>query len=467
MKRRLLTYCILLFLCFIDVKVFAFDETPDFHSLLSCISTTNNEPAADRMQLKGTDVNVNINGSIAEVTVRQQYKNNSDRIINGRYSFPVPERAMVHGMEMKTNEETATAKVMEQKTALEEFNRFKEEGKNALLLEQDRQNRFTMNLANIMPGETVDIGLSYTELLIPDNMKYQFVYPAVLDSGDKESSETDFNITVSISAGAPIQELMCNTHDIDIIAETDSSAKVILKDQGTNGSTRDYILNYRLAEQKMPSGLILSGGGDEKYLLFNEYVGSPGLKDVSVKFTDLKTYDLEPSNIPDPSTSRPVALLGKWEGEADGIIKVEGKRFGRDYSKAYRFVKHNSRKSKGSLERLWAGKRIERLSGLNSVDENGSIDSEITDLGIKHNVLTKNTSFIAFNNTVRKAVAPEEEIVAQALSLPEEEPSPEPVMIAKVPEPGFYILLIIFTSIVAGGIVRRRAVKVISRCRRG
>ena len=76
----------------------------------------------------------------------------------------------------------------------------------------------------------------------------------------------------------------------------------------------------------------------------------------------------------------------------------------RNYSKTYRFVKNNSRGSNGALEHLWAGKRIERLSGLDTGNEGTDINSEITELGLKHNVLTKNTSLLAYNDIVRKRV---------------------------------------------------------------
>ncbi len=462
MKKRLLTYCILLVLCFVDVKILAFNETPDFNSLLTCLSTENSDLATDRMQLKGTDVKVNINGSIAKVTVRQKYKNNSNQILNGQYTFPAPARGFVHDMKMKTGDNIFKAQVKEQKSAQEDFTRFKEEGKNALLLKQENPNLFTMDLANIMPGETVDIELSYTELLIPDNMNYEFVYPAVSAPEHTDQSEAEFDIEVNLSAGIPIQELMCSTHETDIIVDTETSAKVILTDKEKKSNNRNYILNYRLAEQKMPTGLILSGGEDENFLLLNEYVGLPGLKDISVKFTDLKTYDLEPSNIPALSGRRPVTILGKWEGEADGFIKVEGRKNRRDYAMTYRLVKNNSRKTNGALKHLWAGKRIERLSGF----EGAGMNTEITDLGLKYNVLTKNTSLLAYNDIVTKTVTPVEE-VEESLTLPEKDAEPEPVRIAKVPEPGFYIILLIMTAVLFTGNIRRKAAKAFSRGHRG
>lgn len=467
MKTRLLTYSILLLLFLVAIKAQAKSEASEQNSILTFISAENSKQATDRIHLKSTDVNVNINGSIAEVTVKQQYKNNGDSIVSGKYTFPVPPRALLHGMQMKTGEEVFTAMVKEQKTAQKEYARFKEDGKNALLVKQDRPNLFSVNLSNVMPGETVDVELNYTELLTPRDMRYEFVYPTVSDPGYSDNPEAGFNIEVNLSAGAPIEELMCGTHDTDIILDTESSAKVLLKNPNKEGSSRNYVLNYRLEGKKMSSGLILSGGKDENFLLLNEYVGSPGLKDISVKFTDLKTYDLEPSTIPDQSDRRPITVIGKWKGEPDGLIKVQGTLNRRNYSKTYRFLKNNSRRTNGTLKHLWAGQRISHLSDFNTDNEYRDIKSEITKLGLNYNVLTNYTSLLAYNDVVRKKVTPLEEAKE---SLPplhplEEKLEPAPIRIAKVPEPGFYILLLILSSVLVTGNVRRKVVKVFSRIR--
>lgn len=461
-KNRLIPYCLFLLMCFIDFKIFAGTETPDNRPPSPGISVEDSDHAIDRISLKSTDVTVDINGSIAEVTVRKQFRNNGDRIISGQYTFPAPDIALVHGMRMKTGGKTFTAEVKERKSTGEEFDRFDEQGINALLLEQVNPDLFRMDLANIMPGETVDVEISYTELLIPRDMEYRFVYPAFSDPGFSGQADAEFNIVVNLSAGIPIRSVTSRTHSIDTVFNDESSAKVTLKDIEKTGDNRNYVLNYRLAEQKMPTGLILSGGDDEKFLLLNDYVGTPGLKDISLKFTDLETYDLEPSVVPAILTSRPVTVLGKWKGEADGLVKVEGRMNRKSYSKTYRLVKNNNRTPKGALEHLWAEKRIEHLSDFDTGNENLDSKSEIRDLALKHNLLTAQTSFIAFNDTAREMPAPVKE-VKQALPVREEVSKPAPVRIAKVPEPGFYLLVIIMTSVLAAGRIGRKALKTFSR----
>src|SRR5690606_28377928 len=96
------------------------------------------------------------------------------------YVFPASTRAAVYGMQMRIRDEIITAKIKEREIAKQEFEAAKKEGKSASLLEQDRPNVFTMNLANIMPQDQIVIELRYTELLIPTDGVYEFVYPTVV-----------------------------------------------------------------------------------------------------------------------------------------------------------------------------------------------------------------------------------------------------------------------------------------------
>ena len=94
-------------------------------------------------------------------------------------------------MQMKIRDEIIYAKIKEREQAKQEFEQAKKEGKSASLLEEQRPNVFSMSLANIMPGDDVAIELRYTELLVPTDGIYEFVYPTVVGprySSDSESS---------------------------------------------------------------------------------------------------------------------------------------------------------------------------------------------------------------------------------------------------------------------------------------
>ena len=247
------------------------------------------ESSADRFPLKQTDVEVVITGVIADVRVRQTYANMGGDVISGRYIFPGSTRAAVHGMTMTIGERVVKARIKEKVQAKKIYEQAKKQGKNASLLEQKRPNVFSMEVANIMPGDTITIELRYTELLVPTDGTYEFVYPTVVGprystladnevNRDEnwvknpylaEGSEprTGFNIGVSVLAGMKLQELNCRSHDTTISYLDESRARIELADASRFGGDRDYILRYRLADLMISSGLILEKGEKENFFL--------------------------------------------------------------------------------------------------------------------------------------------------------------------------------------------------------
>ncbi|MCI9675370.1 MAG: VWA domain-containing protein [Lachnospiraceae bacterium] len=160
------------------------EETDDGDKLLApyfIIQGSGDEGAAvERFPLKSTDVVTNINGLIAETYVTQIYVNEGDVPINASYVFPTSSGVSVHGMKMIIGNEMITAQIKEKEEAKVEYEEAKSEGKSASLMEQKRPNVFTMDVANIMPGDTVSIELHYTELLAPTENVYEFIFPTVV-----------------------------------------------------------------------------------------------------------------------------------------------------------------------------------------------------------------------------------------------------------------------------------------------
>ena len=117
---------------------------------------------------------------IADVIVTQVYKNEGKTPLEAIYIFPASTRAAVYGMKMTIGKRTIVAKIEERKEARRQYEEAKQQGKSASLLEQQRPNVFQMNVANILPGDVIQVELKYTELLVPTDGIYEFVYPTVV-----------------------------------------------------------------------------------------------------------------------------------------------------------------------------------------------------------------------------------------------------------------------------------------------
>ena len=163
------------------------DRAADDKTLSPYFFVEGGDPAVDRLPLKQTHVEVAIAGVIADVTVRQVYENRGTRPIHARYVFPASTRAAVYGMTMTVGDVRTVARIKERTQAAREFEAAKREGKSASLLEQSRPNVFSMKVANVLPGDTISVELKYTELLVPTDGVYEFVYPTVV--GPRYSSE--------------------------------------------------------------------------------------------------------------------------------------------------------------------------------------------------------------------------------------------------------------------------------------
>ncbi len=247
------------------------------------------DPAVDQLPLKSTSADVDISGVIADVRVKQVYKNEGKKALEAIYVFPASTRAAVYGMKMTIGKRVIEAKIKQREEARREYEQAREQGKSASLLEQQRPNVFQMNVANIMPGDEIVVELKYTELIVPTDRVYEFVYPTVVGprysnqpAAAAPASETwvrnpytrqgeqptyGFDIQVKINAGLPISQISCNSHKTKVDYQGKSAALVKLDPAESFGGNRDYILRYRLDGDKIQSGLLLYEGEKENFFL--------------------------------------------------------------------------------------------------------------------------------------------------------------------------------------------------------
>ena len=297
MKNKTIKLCIfsiLFFFLLSPVTAYAEEngnESDDI-TLAPYFFIENADTSVDSFPLKETNVTTTINGTIAETYVVQTYANEGKNPINASYVFPASTKVTIHGMKMQIGNELITAKIKEKEEAKKKYEEAKSEGKSASLLEQKRPNVFTMDVANIMPGDEVSIELHYTELITPTESIYQFVFPTVVgpryatpsEEGeadteadqwisspyleDGSASSSKYNITVNLSTGVPIADISSKSHEIKTIRNNDTTtAQVTLANPADFAGNRDFILDYRLTGEELSSGLMLQTGEKENFFM--------------------------------------------------------------------------------------------------------------------------------------------------------------------------------------------------------
>ncbi len=247
------------------------------------------DPEVDQLPLSETRAEVNISGVIAEVKVTQVYKNTGTRPIEAIYIFPASTRAAVSGMRMHIGERIIIARIAEREQARRDYEQAKDQGRSASLLEQQRPNVFQMNVANILPGDTIRVELRYTELLTARDGVYEFIYPTVVGPRYSEQPEAGapadekwianpythsgekpayrFGMRIHLSAGLPVRDIRSPSHNISIDFDSARDADIRLAAAEEQGGNRDFILNYRLTGDRIESGLLLWQGQEENFFL--------------------------------------------------------------------------------------------------------------------------------------------------------------------------------------------------------
>lgn len=230
--------------------------------------------AIEAMPLLSTAAEITISGMIARVLLTQTYKNEGEKPIEAVYVFPASTRAALFSMKMTLGARTIVAQIQKKAEARATYEAAKAEGKTASLLEQQRPNVFQMNVANILPGDVIQVEMAYVEQLTLRESVYELVYPAVVGPryvGETEAPE-DFTATphlkegqdgpytwalsVKLNAGLPVQAIASPSHTLTLARPEPGTVRIGLVDEAGAG-TRDFVLQYRLAGEEVQSALLV------------------------------------------------------------------------------------------------------------------------------------------------------------------------------------------------------------------
>ena len=219
------------------------------------------------LPLRGTEVEARVSGRVAEVFVTQRFVNDGPTPIEAVYMFPLPVDAAVDQMEMRIGERVIEGVIRERRAARREYTEARSEGRRAALLEQQRPNLFAQRVANLMPGDEIDVRLRYVHALPYEDGSYELMFPMVAPrrSGDRNDDADELTdpstreavsahadelpparIDVTLDAGLPVAEIASPSHDVAVRRNGKRRAALQLEARGEDRQ-RDFVLRYRLA----------------------------------------------------------------------------------------------------------------------------------------------------------------------------------------------------------------------------
>ncbi len=195
---------------------------PDFVAPLAALGA-DGKPIG-QCPLSHTSMDAKLSGYVARVNVTQVFTNPYKERIEAVYSFPLSDDSAVDDMTIKIGNRTIKGEIKTREAARQIYDNAKNTGHTAALLNQERTNIFTQHVANIDPGKSIVVELSYVELLKFEDGKYTFAMPTTIgprffpgtspsvDTNSDSSAVADATSTVddssSVSASAALSQVL-------------------------------------------------------------------------------------------------------------------------------------------------------------------------------------------------------------------------------------------------------------------
>jgi len=132
------------------------------------------------LTLVHTDAALDVRGLVISATVTQQYFNSAATPLEAVYVFPLPHDAAVYDMEIHIGNRVIRSVIREREEAKRVYSAAKAQGQRAALVEEERPNVFTTSVANIMPGDHIDVRLRYVEPLRWADGTVRLTFPMVV-----------------------------------------------------------------------------------------------------------------------------------------------------------------------------------------------------------------------------------------------------------------------------------------------
>jgi len=124
-----------------------------------------------------TRIRLDITGLVSRIEITQSFSNHGRHWAEGIYRFPLPEGAAVDRMRIKVGERVLEGEIQEKEIARRTYQNARDAGQTATIVEQQRRNQFETRLANIGPGESIEITISYLQNVSYSDFSYQLRLP--------------------------------------------------------------------------------------------------------------------------------------------------------------------------------------------------------------------------------------------------------------------------------------------------
>ncbi len=132
------------------------------------------------MLLEGVCLTGEAHGTVFEATIEQRFYNPSDRHVELTYTFPLPWRAVLLGVDVLLGDTRLTGCVVGNTQATSDYEEALSEGNAAILLEKNLDDSYSLSLGNLAPNERCVITLRYAQMLSVEQGSVRLMIPTVI-----------------------------------------------------------------------------------------------------------------------------------------------------------------------------------------------------------------------------------------------------------------------------------------------
>ncbi|HKH44116.1 MAG TPA: VIT domain-containing protein [Thermoanaerobaculia bacterium] len=230
----------------------------------------------------GTAVEVRVTGIVARARVTQIFTNPTPGWVEGIYLFPLPDGAAVDALRMKVGDRTLDGAVREKQQAAAEYVQAKQEGRRASLLELERPGVFTTSVANIGPGETVEITIELQQVVEYGHGRFGLRFPMVLPPRYAPKPQDalpipkpvagpaapSFAFHVDLAPGFPLRRIESSSHEITVAPDKRRLRYAVDLAKGVAPADADFLLEWTPVIGREPRAVFFTEEVDgERYAL--------------------------------------------------------------------------------------------------------------------------------------------------------------------------------------------------------
>lgn len=207
-----------------------------------------------------------VDGPVASVTVKQIFRNDSARTVEGTYIFPLPLDALPSSLQLLIDGEMVEGQMYDRDEARSIYENIVRRERDPALLEFLGNGLFQINVFPIPAGSTRTVELTYEHAVTADNGLYQFVAPLRAYVAGSGAAEV-VSVGVKLLNQDGLRTIYSPSHDISIERTGDDSALIGFEGRGADTQS-DFTLYFGTDESAIGANLIsYKPAGEDGYFM--------------------------------------------------------------------------------------------------------------------------------------------------------------------------------------------------------